>query len=71
MAELPIAIFERVLRQAGAKRVSEGAATEFADLISEISSKLAADAIKFAEHANRKTVTAADIKMIKKLGTKI
>ena len=66
MKRLPIAPFEKILKDAGAKRVSKSAAREFALVIEEISDKIAADATKLSKHAGRKTVLADDIRLARR-----
>lgn len=63
---LPLAPFERILKDAGAKRVSKTAMKEFAAMTEEIADDLARDAVKFAKHAGRKTVTGEDIRLAKR-----
>lgn len=63
---LPLAPFERILKDAGAKRVSKTAMKEFAAITEEIADDLARDAVKFAKHAGRKTVTGEDIRLAKR-----
>jgi histone H3/H4 len=60
---LPLAPFERILKDAGAKRVSKTAMKEFALMVEEIADKIAIDATKLAKHAGRKTVTGDDIRL--------
>ena len=63
---LPLAPFERILKDSGAKRVSKTAMKEFAVVTEEIADDIARDAVKFAKHAGRKTVVGEDIKLAKK-----
>ena len=49
------------VRDAGADRVSDGAAMELAEVLEKIGMEISNKAIKFAKHAGRKTVTEADI----------
>jgi histone H3/H4 len=63
MTELPKAPLERLLRLAGAERVSEEAASAMADILSEYGMELGVQAKMLANHAGRKTVTAEDVKL--------
>ncbi|MEE9323373.1 MAG: histone family protein [Candidatus Aenigmarchaeota archaeon] len=63
---LPLAPFERILKDAGAKRVSKSAMKEFAVVTEEIADDIARDAVKFAKHAGRKTVTGEDIRLARR-----
>ncbi|MDI6798844.1 MAG: NFYB/HAP3 family transcription factor subunit [Candidatus Aenigmarchaeota archaeon] len=54
--------FERILKKAGAKRVSRGALEEFANVMEEEIFKIAKEAALLAKHAGRKTIIDADIR---------
>ncbi|MCK4327252.1 MAG: histone family protein [Candidatus Diapherotrites archaeon] len=63
MSELPRAAVERLIRNAGASRVSASACDELIEVLEEVALDLGAQAIQLAKHAGRKTVTADDIKL--------
>lgn len=63
---LPLAAMEKILKNAGAERVSDKAKVALKEVIEEIAEEIAVDAVKFANHAGRKTVKSGDIKLAAK-----
>ncbi len=63
MVELSISAMERIIKKAGAERVSRQAAEYLAEVLEEIATDIAGQAIMFAQHAGRKTVRVEDIKL--------
>ncbi len=61
MAELPIAPITRLVRNAGAERVSEDASQALVEVLEEYGEKVATKAVSLAKHAGRKTVKKEDI----------
>ena len=57
---------DKIMREAGALRVSDDAKAALADVLENIASAISTEAKKFAEHAGRKTVTEKDIHLANK-----
>lgn len=68
MSELPLAPVERIIRNQGAKRVSQKAVEEFTEVLEEIAADIAAEANALAKHADRKTVKGEDVRLAKRKG---
>lgn len=66
MARLPLATVERILRDAGAKRVSREARLAFAEYIEQLTKCIAIEAGEFADHFGRRTITEKDANLAKK-----
>jgi len=64
--DLPLAPIERIMRNAGAVRISEDAVIALASMLVERAEEVSEDAIAMAKHAGRKTVTADDIRLAAK-----
>ena len=60
---IPLAAMEKLLKQAGAERVSDNAKVAMKAVVEEIVEKISKDAIRYAEHEGRKTIKAEDIKL--------
>ena len=62
MAQLPIAPVTRLVRNAGAERVSEDASEALLKVLEDYGEKVARKAVSLAKHAGRKTVKSEDIR---------
>lgn len=60
-AILPAAAMEKLLKKAGAERVSDDAKDKFREYLEEIAQEFGEKAVRMAKHAGRKTVKASDI----------
>lgn len=60
---LPNAPIERIIRKAGAERVSKDAVEELKFALEDLGDEIAADAVNMADHAERNTVKKEDVEM--------
>ena len=58
-----LAAMEKVIRKAGAARVSEGAKSALKEILEEKAVVIAGQSVKLASHAKRRTIKAEDVKM--------
>lgn len=65
-SELGLSAMYRILKKAGAERVSDESADELRRIIEDIADGIAKTAIDMASHAGRKTVKGEDIKLASK-----
>jgi len=61
MTELPIAPVDRIIRKAGAERVSQEAAEALANVMENYVIDLTERALVLAQHARRKTIRVDDV----------
>jgi len=60
---LALASMERLMKKAGAERVSEEAKVALRGVLEEFGEEISEAALKLALHAGRKTIKAEDIKL--------
>lgn len=60
---IPLAAMEKIIKKAGAERVSDPAKAALKEVLEEYATKVSADAVRFALHAGRKTIKSGDIKL--------
>ena len=63
MAELPLAPIKRIIKNAGAQRVSPEAEETLGKVVEQWAEKVSMQAVSLAKHAGRKTVYASDIEL--------
>ena len=63
---LPLAAMERLLKEAGAHRVSDEAKAALREHLEELSLSVGRHSVQLAAHAGRKTIKAEDIKLATK-----
>ncbi len=61
--EIKVAPMHKLIKRAGADRVSEESAIALGTALEEIGVKVAKEALDYAKHAGRKTVKAKDIEI--------
>lgn len=65
-SELGLSAMYRILKKAGADRVSDESAEELRRIIEEIAETIAKDAVQMSQHAGRKTIKSEDVKLASK-----
>jgi histone H3/H4 len=61
--EIKLAPMHKLIKRAGAERISEASALRLGAALEEIGLKIAKEAIDYALHAGRKTVKTRDIEI--------
>lgn len=56
---------KKILKESGAKRVSDSAAVELCKIVNKFSYSIASKAVKLAAHAKRETVKKEDVTLAK------
>ena len=70
-SDLGLSSMYRILKKAGAERVSDESADELRRIIEDIALEIAEKAVEMSKHAKRKTVKAEDVKLASKTSSKI
>jgi DNA-binding protein len=70
-SDLGVSAMYRILKKAGAERVSDESAEELRRVIEDIATEIAKNAVDMSKHARRKTVKAEDVKLASKTSGKI
>ena len=63
---IPLAAMEKLMKKAGAERVSEDAKDALSEVLEDFGLQIADSAKKYALHAGRITIKAEDIKLAKR-----
>lgn len=65
-SELGLSSMYRILKKAGAERVSDESAEELRRVVEEIAQEIAKNSVEMSKHAKRKTIKAEDVKLASK-----
>ena len=65
-SELGLSAMYRILKKAGAERVSDESADELRTILEDLASNIAKSAVEMTSHAGRKTVKSEDVKLASK-----
>ncbi len=70
-SDLGVSAMYRILKKAGADRVSDESADELRRVMEDIAAEIAKNAVDMSKHAGRKTVKAEDVKLASKTSGKV
>ena len=70
-SDLGVSAMYRILKKAGAERVSDKSADELRRVLEDIATEIAKNSVNMSKHAGRKTVKAEDVKLASKTSGKI
>ena len=70
-SDLGVSAMYRILKKAGAERVSDESADELRRILEDIAIEIAKNAVEMSKHAGRKTVKAEDVKLASKTSGKV
>jgi len=62
-SELGLSAMNRILKKAGAERVTQESANELRRIVEDIAYEIAKNSIEMAKHAGRRTIRAEDVKL--------
>jgi len=62
-SELGLSAMNRILKKAGAERVTHESANELRRIVEDIAYEIAKNSIEMAKHAGRRTIRAEDVKL--------
>jgi len=65
-SEFGLSVMYRILKKAGAERVSDESANELRRILQEIGTSIAKNAVEMSVHAGRKTIRADDVRLAAK-----
>ncbi|MCQ5337206.1 MAG: histone family protein [Candidatus Methanomethylicia archaeon] len=64
MPDIALSAIDRIMRKAGAERISEDGVEALREVLETIALEISREAVALAKHAGRKTVNAEDIKLV-------
>jgi histone H3/H4 len=66
ISEFGLSVMYRILKKAGAERVSDESANELRRTLEEVGMSIAKNAVEMSVHAGRKTIKAEDVRLAAK-----